>query len=178
MKPEFLRECFTYHEDGYLIWNHRPLKHFRSQYGFNTFNSRFAGQKAGYLSNSGYMVVEIVCDDIKTQLLVHRVIWMIANGELADDVKLDHDDTNTLNNKIGNLRLATSSENNMNHSMRSDNTSGIKGVYKQGNRWIASIGKGGKRFYLGSFITKEEASDALVKERPQLHKEFTNFGVK
>ena len=39
--------------------------------------------------------------------------------------------------------------------------SGYKGVSLQGNRWTASASKEGKRHYLGTFDTKEEAVSAV-----------------
>ena len=42
----------------------------------------------------------------------------------------------------------------------SNNTSGVRGVYENRKRWIATGNKNGKRVYLGSFDMIEEAKEA------------------
>lgn len=45
-------------------------------------------------------------------------------------------------------------------AMRSDNTSGHRGVWKSGKRWRAEIRIEGKKRCLGTFATLQEAIDA------------------
>lgn len=59
---------------------------------------------------------------------VHRIIWGICNGVIAEGI-IDHIDGNPRNNKIANLRLVTYKINNRNSKKSSDNNSGITGVY-------------------------------------------------
>ena len=79
-----------------------------------------------------------------------------------DNMVVDHINHNKLDNRISNLRICTSQQNNMNTSKRSDNSSGVTGVYwdKQNNKWIASIQVNGKQIHLGYFKTKEGAVEA------------------
>lgn len=53
----------------------------------------------------------------------------------------DHVDRNQLNNRKYNLRPCTRQQNNMNKSVRLDNTSGVTGVSfdKRCNRWVATL---------------------------------------
>lgn len=61
-----------------------------------------------------------------------------------------------------NCRWATQRVQNINRGLRSTNTSGVKGVNRNGsgNRWVASIRLEGKLKYLGAFKTIEGASKA------------------
>lgn len=51
---------------------------------------------------------------------------------------------------------------------RSDNKTGVKGVYRQKNSYIASIQLRGKPHYLGSFRTLEDAAAARKKAETEL----------
>lgn len=48
---------------------------------------------------------------------------------------------------------------------RHDNTSGFSGVTKSGKKWIARCIVNGKRTYIGSFKTPEEANEAIQKRK-------------
>lgn len=61
---------------------------------------------------------------------VHRVIWQLFNGSIPKGYIIDHIDRDKTNNKISNLRLATTKTNGQNCKKQSNNTSGITGVYK------------------------------------------------
>lgn len=87
---------------------------------------------------------------------LHRYI-MNCNDSNLD---IDHINHNTIDNRKKNLRIVTRSQNQMNTKKRRDNTSGVKGVYSSGNKWIASIQVDKKRKHLGSFNTFEEAVNA------------------
>lgn len=79
---------------------------------------------------------------------------------LVTTCQVDHIDRNKLNNLRSNLREATQSQNMMNSSARSDNTSGYRGVnfYKRDKKWRAYINIEGINVHLGYFFTKEEAA--------------------
>lgn len=100
-------------------------------------------------------------------VLMHR---MLLEPKYGDQV--DHIDGNRLNNQRDNLRICTASENVCNTGIKSNNTSGYVGVSKNGNRWQANIYKDGKRYYIGSFATAEEASVAYQDKASELHGEF------
>jgi hypothetical protein len=74
----------------------------------------------------------------------------------------DHIDRNRLNNQRGNLRPATQSQNVANIGLRSDNTSGFKGVSwcSQLRKWVARITVGDQYLCVGSFDSKIEAARA------------------
>ena len=72
--------------------------------------------------------------------------------------QVDHADGDGLNNCRYNLRDGTGFRNKANTRMRSDNTSGFKGVYHRGGKWRARIRVNGKLTCLGSFDSPEEAA--------------------
>jgi hypothetical protein len=72
---------------------------------------------------------------------------------------VDHANGNGLDNRRENLRLADASLNAMNRGLPSNNTSGYKGVTRNGNRWIAQIHPG-RHLHLGTFATPQEAARA------------------
>jgi len=85
---------------------------------------------------------------------------------------IDHINNDSTDDRWGNLRLATQTQNQMNTSTRGDNTSGYKGVhpYSRGNshRWVAQIG----RHHIGYFNTPEEAARAYDAEATNRYGEF------
>lgn len=91
-------------------------------------------------------------------LFLHRFIMGLNYG---DKKQIDHINHNGLDNRKCNLRLCTVIENRRNSSLRSDNTSGYKGVhwYKKTNKWQARI-KLNKRISLGLFPTPIAAARA------------------
>ncbi|MBP9148707.1 MAG: HNH endonuclease [Rhodoferax sp.] len=71
----------------------------------------------------------------------HRLAWIYMHGCIPEGARIDHKDTNRANNKIGNLRLSTHSENLRNCKVRIDNRSGVKGVGFDASRgkWTAHV---------------------------------------
>ena len=96
---------------------------------------------------------------IQKKLSMHRVILNAPDG-----VPVDHINRNRLDNRKSNLRLCDSHVNNANASIRSDNTSGCRGVSwnKNNNAWVARIQIRGHRKLLGYFKTFEEAKVAYL----------------
>jgi len=100
---------------------------------------------------------------------MHHVIMFPPWGMV-----IDHKDHNTLNNQRSNLRLATRSQNNQNHRIRSNNTSGYNGVHfdKSTRKYISIVKSKGKAYYLGLFTDKVEAAKAYDKKAKELFGEF------
>ncbi len=114
----------------------------------------------------------------KTQLM-HRFIWSLARpGENIEGLQIDHINENGLDNRVVNLRIATSSQNKHNVKLKRNNTSGVKGVYwnTARNLWQAQIAVNNKRICVGRFENIEEAKAALEQVRTRLHKDFSNHG--
>ena len=93
-------------------------------------------------------------------------------------MQVDHIDGDGLNNRRGNLRLATAGQNQHNKGLQRNNTSGFKGVRWRSDKgkWVARIDKDGKRRHLGYFDTVEGAHSAYVAASMAIHGEFGRTG--
>lgn len=164
---EYLKECFSIDERGEMTWLIRPRHHFKTDRGWKTFNSQWAGKKAGAETTGGYLVICIN----KRLYKVHRIVFSIHNGEhpIHD---IDHADGNTRNNAPTNLRDATATNNQLNKRAWNRST-GVKCVYPSGKKFYSKLREpGGKSIYLGTFDTIKEASDAHAKAVAKFHGKF------
>ncbi len=86
----------------------------------------------------------------------------------------DHIDRNELNNRKNNLRQATQMQNCQNSSLRSNNKSGITGVYfhKRDSVWISQITVNKQKIILGKFIDKGDAIRARLNAEAKYFGEF------
>jgi hypothetical protein len=104
-------------------------------------------------------------------VLLHRFIMEAPEGAVVD-----HIDGDPLNNSRKNLRVCSFTENLWNQGVRSNNTSGHKGVYrkkdKKRNPWLARIAIKGRRLHLGYYATEAEAASAYEKAARNLQGEF------
>ena len=110
-----------------------------------------------------------------TKVRMHRFIWELVNGPIPKKMDIDHVSRDTLDNRLSNLRLATRSQNNINSKVRSDNTSGFKGVfYVKGRKspYWAYIWANKKRIGLGMYKTAEEANQAYQQAAKKHYKDF------
>lgn len=104
----------------------------------------------------------------------HRLAWLYMTGKWPTN-DIDHKNGNSLDNRWSNLREATNSQNAMNSRRRSDNTSGVTGVYwnTSANKWQAYITPEGKKtLYLGVFATLAAAKNARAEAANKYFGEF------
>lgn len=111
----------------------------------------------------------------QTRVLMHREILGLEYGDPREG---DHINLNRLDNRRSNLRVCTRRQNEYNKGPRIDNTSGYKGVsfYKRTRKWMARILDNGKRRYLGSYETPQEAYEAYKCAAKIIHGDFFNAG--
>jgi hypothetical protein len=105
-------------------------------------------------------------------IYLHREI-MNAPANLL----VDHINSDTLDNRRANLRLATHSQNSCNRPKKSNTSSRFIGVsfLKQRKRWRAAIRHHGKRIWLGYFDSEIEAGKAYDEAARKYHGEFARL---
>lgn len=112
---------------------------------------------------------------VNQTIYLHRLI-LEKHGHCLDGMHVDHINRNPLDCRKSNLRVALCRENARNTSLRKDNTSGFKGVSKASRwGWQAAIRVDGKRIYLGTFKTPEEAYEVYKKAAKEYHQNFANL---
>ena len=98
----------------------------------------------------------------------HRLAWLIHYGRWPDNY-LDHIDGDIENNRIGNLRPATASTNQHNKRASFNSKTGVLGVFPSRGKYQSSIRIHGNNIFLGRFNTIEDASNAYLKAKRELH---------
>lgn len=145
-------------ESGRLLWKVRR----------NSRNGKVKpGAEVGSLTKTGYKEAA-VCG---YRTYVHRLAWALHYGAWPAK-NIDHIDGDKLNNRIANLRDCAQAVNVENiRKVRSDNTSGYTGVLWRADkkRWCAVIQVGGKRKRLGGYDTPEQAHEAYLAAKRELH---------
>lgn len=96
-----------------------------------------------------------------------------------DHEQVDHVNGNGLDNRRANIRVCSNSQNMMNQKIRSDNSSGFKGVsyHAQNKRWRATINLNGKQISAGCYATPKEAAIAYNRKAIELFGEFARPNV-
>jgi hypothetical protein len=112
-------------------------------------------------------------------VLAHSLAFGLHHGRWAS-TSIDHKDTNGLNNSKDNLREANKSANMCNVPLRSNNTTGVKGVSISkaypAKPYRASLKHKNKYVFIKYFKTLEEATVAIRAARELHHGEFCNHG--
>jgi hypothetical protein len=173
---DLVRQLLHYDPDtGVLTWLHRPRDMFGTEQAWLAWNGKMAGKAAG--ARWEYKAQTCLYVSLRPRKLkAHRLAWLLHYGEPVPDI-IDHVDTDGFNNRITNLRAATKGQNNANSRLRKSNRFGAKGVSRanQPTGFCASIMAEGRRIYLGTFATVEEAAEARRDAAARLHGEFARF---
>ena len=167
-------------QTGLLFWLPRTA----SDFGFascrqstvDSWNDRNSGRPAfRTVDRDGYLRGEIRGRKYRA----HRVIWQMVYGDWPDG-QIDHVNGDRADNRIANLRAATNAENQWNTRVRSDSTSGVKGVTwnKQRSKWQARIEVSGRRIHIGLFDDLRAASIARDAAARRLHGAFATNALR
>lgn len=152
---ERLRELLDYNPvTGVFKW--RP-----------TLKMRRKGLVAGTQHTKWYWHIRVD----KRWYLAHRLAWLYVYGRWPAD-EIDHINGVRFDNRIANLREATTTQNRQN---RKPKVAGLKGVQKYYHRWRARIYVSGKCIWLGSFTTQEAASAAYREAAIKHYGEFARY---
>lgn len=153
-------------ETGKLYWLPRPVEMCPSQQEANRWNSRFAGKEAFIsLHHTGYLKGAI----LNIHFRAHRICWLLHYRSWPEN-SIDHINGDKTDNRIENLRDVTCAENHKNQRMRSNNTSGFRGVYwnKNMDKWQSYIRENGRSKHLGVFTEFEEAVKSRLEAERRL----------
>ena len=133
-----VRQLFAYHKSGTLIRNVTVA-----------YNAQ-AGDRVGYSGALGYKQVTVE----GVRYYIHQLIFLWHHGHLP--TLTDHINRCRSDNRIENLRECTPSMNNMNQGLRSDNTSGHKGIDYINGKYRVRV----KGVHIGMYTTYGRACKA------------------
>lgn len=95
----------------------------------------------GSVYRNGYVVAKFKLKDGRRHpILWHRVIWQYFNGDIPDDMQVNHIDEDKTNNALSNLNLVTAKEN-TNWGSRNHRISKTKTNLPSMSKKIAQINK-------------------------------------
>ena len=125
---------------------------------------------------NGYIVVSLCKNGVKKTHCIHRLIAIAFIPNPDGKPCVDHRDNDKNDNRAMSLRWCTNEENNRNAQVRSNNTSGIKGVswFKRDSKWRAKIKVNGVDIHLGYFDKIEDAILARQTYAKEAFGEFVN----
>lgn len=139
------------------------------------FYNRFGHEIGSYTRKYGRILIE------GRQISLARLAFKIMTGKWPSS-QIDHIDRNPHNNRWDNIRECSRNENMRNRDVFENSKTGFKGVYiqryKQRLSYLSSIQVDGRRIFLGSFRTPEEAAMAYDIAALIYHKEFSNLNFK
>jgi len=144
-------------QNGRFIWK-EPLRNIK----------KVAGDIVGGQGHQRYASVFVLNHRFK----VHRLIWLWHYG-IYPSGDIDHVNGNTTDNRIENLRIATSAQNAANRLRKSKHGTGV--CASPDGKFAARITVPGtkERLYLGRFNTHSEAEAAYIGASAVLHGEFS-----
>ena len=128
----------------------------------------------GYINDWGYGVIRVEDKAVST----HRYAWQLANGPIPEGMELDHICHNPACCNVAHLRIASREQNaqNLSGAMRTNKSTGVRNVYKRGDKYRVILGKGGKLHHFGSYSSLAQASEVAAQAREELFGAFAGKG--
>lgn len=121
--------------------------------------------EAGAIHKLGYVIVGVAGRKYRA----HHLAWLYMTGQWPGRF-IDHRNGVKSDNCWANLREASRKQNAENVPLRTDNTTGFRGVTFESNKGLyrARIRHNGRLIGLGRFKTAEQAAEAARAARAQL----------
>jgi hypothetical protein len=122
-----------------------------------------------YKDKDGYLTHSYFYNGQRRFVRFHRIVMGAKPSQYIDHINKDRTD-----NRKGNLRFCTRSENNRNRGLYKTNKSGVTGVHYDNKRskWVASITYNSRRLFIGRFDIEAEAIRARLKKETELFGEY------
>lgn len=132
------------------------------------------GVVAGHKQVGGYCQIKLKGKLYKA----HRLVWFYSYGEWPESF-IDHVDGDTLNNKVENLREATSRENGLNRIPKKRGSSEYLGVcwHNQAKKWLVRGKLPNKRIHLGLFMEEKQAAEAYNTFAKEHYGNFARLNI-
>lgn len=109
----------------------------------------------------------------KKTIWMHREIMKTPKNQNCDHIHHD-----TLDNRKSQLRNCTPSQSSMNRRKTNKNTSGYKGVFRNGNNWRVQIKKDGELVVNKTFVKIIDAARAYDKFASEYFGEYASLNFK
>ncbi len=156
-QEELQRKLSYSAETGVFLWR-------------NSFCAIRAGDVAGCVNQCGYRQIRLGDKTYKA----HRLAWLYVNGDWPKG-QIDHINGDRSDNRVTNLRDVSGLVNSQNRRrpQKNNKSSGLLGAHKSKKRWASFIGINGKARRIGLFDTPEEAHEAYLTAKRQLHEGCT-----
>jgi len=124
-----------------------------------------AGSRVGYTAPDGRVLVSVDNKNFRA----HRLVWLYVHGEWPSN-DVDHINGDPSDNRLCNLRDVPHMVNLQNRVRPTRaNRHGLIGVTKNHDRFMAQIKIDGRRVYIGTYDTPEEASAAYLEAKRKHH---------
>lgn len=106
----------------------------------------------------------------RKRIKAHRAAYQFDNGPIPEGIDIDHICRNRGCVKPAHLRPVTAKQNaeNLSGAHGHNVTSGVRGVYKERDKWRARVTHNGKIYTAGVHATIAEAEAAVIALRNQL----------
>lgn len=148
-------------DSGILSWKYRLGLSGKA----SNWNKRYAGHQILGVNGHGYVQLSIH----KRKYEAHRIIWLMARGSLPTR-KIDHKNGIKTDNRLNNLREATTAQN----AWNSKKARGAS-IHAQTGRWQSRISLNGTSKFLGLFDSELEAMEAYKLACIAHRGEFTPY---
>ena len=126
---------------------------------------------ATHMHGKWYAIRSVNRDGKKTSEYMHIVIAQSRGKGMT----VDHINGDGLDNRRANLRMATMQQQSHNRAKSRNTLNLFKGITVNGKGWKAQSACDGRKYYLGTFATPQEAALAYDAKARELHGEFARL---
>lgn len=141
-----------------------------SDYYVSNLGRVFSLHKIDYLTpfvnKKGYVQISLYKNGQKYMPYLHRLVAITFMENPLQKREVDHKNGCTTDNRLCNVRFATTPENRLNRPAQSNNPTKVRGVsyVKKSKKYRARLSVDGIHFYLGVFDTIDEAKQARINK--------------